>query len=134
MVYGLGFGVFLVLLVVPALIAIQSDVKRQMVAFRRGVGARRGVGLVRGVTLTGVVLVLGWLAATMGHIAWAGRLWPGLAWILPDAVGQSGSIQVGLAVFLTGVLALVIALFVLGALMWIILRPGVVADGDAAGA
>ena len=40
LVYGLGFGMFLVLLVVPALIAAQHDVSRHITAMRRGVSAR----------------------------------------------------------------------------------------------
>lgn len=38
--YGLGFGMLLVLLVVPALIVIRADVARRLAAFRRG--RRRG--------------------------------------------------------------------------------------------
>ncbi|HCI98194.1 MAG TPA: hypothetical protein DHV74_00730, partial [Sulfitobacter sp.] len=35
LVYGLGFGMFLVLLVVPALVAAQHDIGRQIRAMRR---------------------------------------------------------------------------------------------------
>ncbi|MEL6523965.1 MAG: efflux RND transporter permease subunit, partial [Pseudomonadota bacterium] len=37
LVYGLGFGVLIVLLLVPALLAMQQDIRRQFVALRRAV-------------------------------------------------------------------------------------------------
>ena len=40
LVYGLGFGMVLVLLVVPALLAVQHDIARRMTAMRRGFGLR----------------------------------------------------------------------------------------------
>ena len=43
LVYGLGFGMLLVLLVVPALIAAQHDVSRHITAMRRGVGAHASI-------------------------------------------------------------------------------------------
>ncbi len=42
LVYGLGFGMVLVLLVVPALMAVQRDVRRAFVALRRAFGRRTG--------------------------------------------------------------------------------------------
>ncbi|MDU8928500.1 efflux RND transporter permease subunit [Alisedimentitalea sp. MJ-SS2] len=117
LVYGLGFGVFLVLLVVPALIAIQSDVKRQITAFRRALRARRGAGVVQGVSLAGAVLVLGWLAATMGHLAWTGALWPGVAALLPGGVAQSNALSLGLALFVGGVLVIALFLFIIGGVL-----------------
>ena len=39
LVYGLGFGMLLVLLVVPSLVAVQHDVARQVRAMRRGLAA-----------------------------------------------------------------------------------------------
>merc|ERR1712034_238904 len=42
--YGLGFGMVLVLLVVPAMVAMQNDVARPLAALRRAVRVRdRGV-------------------------------------------------------------------------------------------
>jgi multidrug efflux pump subunit AcrB len=39
--YGLGFGLLLVLLIVPSLIAVQSDLQKQVVAFKRSLIRRR---------------------------------------------------------------------------------------------
>ena len=123
LVYGLGFGVFLVLLVVPALMAAQSDVKRQITAFRRALRARTGGGMVRGLSLAGAVAMLGWLAATMGHVAWDGTIWPGLTALLPPTLAaQAGSMPLALGLFVAGVLAMVLALYVIGVLGRLALR------------
>ena len=68
LVYGLGFGMVIVLLVVPALLAIQLDFARQITAVRHGL---RVPGL-RGV-LAGVagLLAIGF-AATVGRAVWVG--------------------------------------------------------------
>lgn len=44
LVYGLGFGMILVLIVVPAIVAIQGDIARQLTGFRRMVRGRKRVG------------------------------------------------------------------------------------------
>jgi len=92
-------------------------VKRQITAFRRGLRARRGGGLVRGFSLLGAALVLAWLAATLGHVAWNGGLWPGLGVLLPEAVTSVMASPAGaLALFVTGALTLVVVLYLLGTL------------------
>ncbi len=65
LVYGLGFGMLLVLLVVPALIAAQHDVSRHITAMRRGVGARAS-GLAWSLRVLWLA-ILAWGAATMGY-------------------------------------------------------------------
>ena len=67
--YGLGFGMILVLLVVPALVAMQADVARMVAALKRMLRAR-GHRAVRGpVTLMGLVSVAMILAGVAGFIA-----------------------------------------------------------------
>ena len=56
--YGLGFGMVLVLLVVPALVAIQHDLSRQTAALRRGF-RRRGLRGVLGVAAAMLAAVFG---------------------------------------------------------------------------
>jgi multidrug efflux pump subunit AcrB len=49
LVYGLGFGMVLVLMLVPALVAIQHDIRRKREALRRAMGSMcRGCGLACG--------------------------------------------------------------------------------------
>jgi multidrug efflux pump subunit AcrB len=83
LVYGLGFGMVLVLMIVPALLAMQHDVQRQIEAFRRALGfpARaRGVALLTGAAALGTLLLF---AGTLGHALVAGTLWPPLAALTP---------------------------------------------------
>ncbi|MGL4320443.1 MAG: efflux RND transporter permease subunit, partial [Paracoccaceae bacterium] len=65
--YGLGFGMVLVLLVIPALLAAQVDIGRALRATRRGLRAGP-VGLVRGAAVVAfaAVLVL-WLPVLIGR-------------------------------------------------------------------
>ncbi|MGR3375737.1 efflux RND transporter permease subunit [Salipiger abyssi] len=72
LVYGLGFGMVLVLIVVPALIAVQHDISRRVAALRRGVRFRHG--RVRALMLLAVAAMLGWLGVTMGYTAVTGAL------------------------------------------------------------
>ena len=81
LVYGLGFGMVLVLILVPALLAIGRDLGRPFTALARGWRARRGgvAALMRG---TGAALAL-WFAATVGWVLVTGALPPPLAGVLP---------------------------------------------------
>lgn len=67
--YGLGFGMLLVLLVVPALLVMQADVARRLAAFRRG--ARRGP--VRGYLRAAVAILAVLFAALLGPALLAGE-------------------------------------------------------------
>ncbi|KGK79512.1 acriflavine resistance protein B [Thalassobacter stenotrophicus] len=85
--YGLGFGMVLVLLLVPALLSIGHDVQRQMVSLRRSLRlpvATRGRNF--GLMSVGVGVILAtWAAATLGAVLVNGTL-PGLlAPLLPPA-------------------------------------------------
>ena len=109
LVYGLGFGMVLVLLVVPAMVAMQNDVARPLAALRRAVRVRdRGV---RGV-LGGTALVLAlWFAATLGWTAVTGALSAPVAALLPAGLAAN-PLTGALVLFLLGALALVIVVSV----------------------
>ncbi|MEQ6201748.1 efflux RND transporter permease subunit [Sulfitobacter sp. HNIBRBA2951] len=82
LVYGLGFGMLLVLLVVPALVAAQHDVARQIAAMRRGLRAP-----ARGLQLGLVALwalILAWGAVTLGYAAWHGALPAAITDVVPQ--------------------------------------------------
>ena len=114
LVYGLGFGMVLVLLVVPALIAMQHDVARCRAALRRGIrsrawGVRWGFALLCG-------LIAGWFAATMGVALWTGALLPELVAQIPvELPGEP--LFVAFALFSAGVLAIGTAAYILGGLV-----------------
>ena len=103
LVFGLGFGMLLVLIVVPALMAAQADGARAFLALKRAFqGGPRGLRLAvsaggAGMLALAVVLPL-WAALTGALPGWLLALWPGLA----DA--PVGMAAVGL--FLIGALAL----------------------------
>ncbi|CUH75075.1 efflux RND transporter permease subunit [Tropicibacter naphthalenivorans] len=119
LVYGLGFGMLLVLLVVPALVAIQHDVHVQVAALKRGVTFR--LGAVR-VALGGALLVvLGWLGATMGHVAVTGALPQALQ---PLAWAGANPLSVAFALFIAGAAALSLAVYVLAGVVFAVARRG----------
>ena len=77
LVYGLGFGMVIVLLLVPALLAIGHDVRRLFTSLSRSLTQpQSGLGQLPRLA---VLAVAGWLAATLGWTVWQGVLPPPLA-------------------------------------------------------
>ncbi|WP_319826192.1 efflux RND transporter permease subunit [Thalassovita sp.] len=113
LVYGLGFGMVLVLMLVPALVAIQQDIGRQVTALRRSLKVR----VLRVPVGLGVALTAIWLGLSMGWPLVTGAAHPVLA---PYAGGTP--MVGGLALFLGGVLAGIVALFVLSGLVYVLRR------------
>jgi len=108
LVYGLGFGMILVLLVVPALLAISQDLSRQITALRRGLRVRHArLGLTLGL---GLVTMLGWFAATIGWTFVTGALPAPLA----DRLSFSPQ-PAALVLFLSGVATALILLYLVTA-------------------
>jgi multidrug efflux pump subunit AcrB len=119
LVYGLGFGMVLVLLVVPALVAAQADVVRPLAALRRAL-AGRSRGLRMAMVVTGLALA-GWMTATLGSAIVAGALpAPLLAWL--PALADQPALRSGLGLFGLGALAIVALAYLLSALVLALLR------------
>lgn len=99
--YGLGFGMFLVLLMVPSLLAMQRDVSQQVQAFRRMLLGRR-IKLLGRATLLGTILPMAALfSVTLGSFVLNGSIPPGvLSWLGPFAQLSAG--MAALLVFLIG--------------------------------
>jgi multidrug efflux pump subunit AcrB len=112
LVFGLGFGIVLVLLVVPAMMAAQSDLTRAFSALRRGLRGsrlrRRGVFMAASAAL--VVLAAG----IMGPVAVTGALPAWMLGVLPALAAAPASLS-GFAVFLGA--ALVVLAFAAAALV-----------------
>ncbi|CUH67193.1 Toluene efflux pump membrane transporter TtgH [Thalassovita gelatinovora] len=112
LVYGLGFGMVLVLLVVPALMAAQSDVRRQVTALRHAV---RVAGL-RLPVIAAAAGVLAWLGLSLAWPIWQGALHPVLMRIVPALEGVS-PVTAGLGLFLAGAVLLVLMVYTVSALV-----------------
>ncbi len=113
LVYGLGFGMFLVLLVVPAALAMQQDLGRQMRALRRAFAMPVRGRLVSGMTVLAAFGAAGLFAATLGSVIVTGELLPILAERLPNVdVG----VLMAFGFFAVGLAGLVLSLFLIGAL------------------
>jgi len=93
LVFGLGFGMFLVLLVVPAITVVLNDGGRRFRALRRAVRRRGPVQRVVGGAALAVAVVL---VAVMGPVMAQGAL-PG--WLLAVVPGLGG-LPVGMAALL----------------------------------
>ena len=92
--YGLGFGLVLVLMMVPALLAIGHDVGRNARAFRRGMSqSGRAPGLT-GLLSVGVLGLVGLFAATLGSVMVTGAM--------PAVLGGGASMPLSLAIFTLG--------------------------------
>ncbi|GAA6182506.1 MULTISPECIES: efflux RND transporter permease subunit [unclassified Shimia] len=115
LVYGLGFGMILVLLVVPALIAIQGDIARQMQALGRG---RRAKGIRAPVVLGGLAIAT-WMVLTLGWMVVYGALHPALLTLLPY-LGMVTSPIMALLLFCAGALVASVCAYGMGAvwMMW----------------
>jgi multidrug efflux pump subunit AcrB len=115
LVYGLGFGVILVLIVVPALMAMQADVGAQVASFKR---ALRGLLRGRGPRLPfalALVAVLGVFAVTLGWVMLSGGL-PVVLLGMPLAAVLA-PLQMGFLLFLAGSAVVLFAVYALSALV-----------------
>jgi multidrug efflux pump subunit AcrB len=108
LVYGLGFGFFLVLLVVPAILAMQEDVRRQMNALRHGLAIGHRAPWVMRIMAVSASLIAALFVATMG-------------WVLVTGTMPGGTGTIGAA---TGLFVLGAALVAVGAYVTaLIVRP-----------
>ncbi|UWQ92126.1 efflux RND transporter permease subunit [Rhodobacteraceae bacterium M382] len=111
LVYGLGFGMVLVLLVVPALVAMQRDVARPFAALRRTL--RSGRGPIFPVVVSGT-LSFGWLIATLGWAMVQGGIHPMLAEHVPP-LADMAPMRAGLAAFVVGMAGIVAVVYLMSA-------------------
>ena len=108
LVFGLGFGVALVLIIVPSLIAIQNDFKRFRVSLMTGLTMRNLK--IRALFVGSTLAICAWLLATMGWVIMFDRLPSGLQ-PLVSAVGGTNGIAAAFALFLAGSVLWITLLF-----------------------
>ena len=119
LVYGLGFGMVLVLLVVPALLAAQHDIGTRVASAHRAVAQPRRGGMAGMSALTLAALTAAWFALTLGAQIVTGSPAPPFAALLP-AGSPAGSWTMFL-LFVAGAFAL-LALVWAGAVLLAALR------------
>jgi predicted RND superfamily exporter protein len=97
LVYGLGFGIVLVLIVVPALLASGQDIARALRAARRASGGRAGRDVWPVWALAAGLLA--WGAATLGSQIVTGAM-------AVPGVGPAGGVAAAFGLFAAGALAM----------------------------
>jgi multidrug efflux pump subunit AcrB len=115
LVYGLGFGMVIVLLVVPAILAMQQDFGKQVTALRRAAGALpRHPAMALGLGALAVALA-GLFAATLGSALVTGSMAGPLA-----ALGAG--LTPALGVFVAGAAALCVGAWCVAVLLHAVSR------------
>ena len=105
--YGLGFGMILVLIVVPALLSIGFDLSHNVVSARRALRTSRGG--IRAVIGGAALAMALWFGATMGTQMATGAL--------PAILGGGGSAVMALGWFLGGALVIAMVIWSLSGLL-----------------
>ena len=117
LVYGLGFGMLLVLLLVPALLAMQLDVARQIAAMRRALSRPQEAGTAGMATWILVLLGAAVFAPTMGSAVITGALPTFLTTFLPSLAGVP-ALPAAAALFIASMLVLALLVFVAAGSLW----------------
>ena len=115
--YGLGFGMVLVLLVVPALMAVQADVARAFRSLRRGVLAPRRAGVLFAGLMAAVLALF---AALLGPVLATGAL-PG---VLQGWLPGLAPVQAAALLFVVATCGLVLMALAAGAAALRLRAPG----------
>jgi len=119
LVYGLGVGMFLVLLVVPSLMAMQADVHRQVQSAKRALRGRRWAMFAP--AGLGAVVAVALFAVLVAPVLLTGAPWTAVAAIMP---ALQGGFAVALGLFVVA-LALALALIYGGTILLMRVRRGV---------
>ncbi len=115
LVYGLGFGMFLVLFLVPSMVAIQTDTANFARSLMRALRASKRGWAIQIPVFICMGLLAGWFAASLGYAIWTGSVLPLLA---PYARVDS-AIIFGLAAFSLGAAVICLLSYALG-VVWIV--------------
>ncbi|GFE64834.1 efflux RND transporter permease subunit [Litoreibacter roseus] len=114
--YGLGFGMLLVLLIVPSLMAMQSDIKRQVTAASRMLQAKGAPALARIGFGALVLFAAALFTATLGAVFWNGQL-PEQILIIVPSLADSAPTLAAFMVFMVGVIGAVLAAWIVSAVL-----------------
>ncbi len=109
--YGLGFGMVLVLLIVPSLVVVQNDISRLFTTLRRILRANKMPAKFRGLFISAALVSVILLGASSGYLAVTQTAAPWIVKILPDPFSDMAStapIMVTLICLFIGLLAIML--------------------------
>ncbi|EBA12097.1 efflux RND transporter permease subunit [Roseobacter sp. CCS2] len=111
LVFGLAFGMVLVLLIVPSVMAMQADVYRQVQSAKRALRGRRLAMFVpAGLGALGALMLF---AVTVGPVVFTGAPLPAVAAVLPMLNSGMGA---AFGLFVIGLMVLLLAIYVIALL------------------
>lgn len=116
LVYGLGFGLVLVLLLVPALLAVQQDFGRQFRALRRSLQGQRRAAMVGATTITVALGIAALFVATLGAVMVQGTLPDIVRFIVPVSSDSPRLLSIAFGLFVAGSAALALLAYIGGVL------------------
>ncbi|MEV8465679.1 efflux RND transporter permease subunit [Fluviibacterium sp. DFM31] len=112
LVYGLGFGVVMVLFVVPALLAAGQDFSQSLRAGRRALRAGRRGGVASWASAGLAVALAGWFAVTLGAQIVTGTM------LLPlGPLHEIGAIGMAFAIFAVGAVMATLLVYLVAAML-----------------
>ncbi len=120
LVYGLGFGMVVVLLLVPAVLAIGHDFSRMFTSLRRAMSMPVPARPVLAVPVTAALVVAGWFGATMGFVLVTGSLPAALASLAPAAPNP---MRAALMLFAGGTAGVIVLAWLVGAAAMLLAGP-----------
>jgi multidrug efflux pump subunit AcrB len=119
--YGLGFGLLLVLLIVPSLIAVQSDIQKQVVAFRRSLSLqKKGQALRITIGILSLLVMISF-STNLGAYIYNGSL-PELYQRFIPFISQSSGIFHAFSIFMLSVCLLLALSWLIAVLLHVFLR------------
>ena len=121
--YGLGFGMVLVLLVVPSLVVAQKDVSRLFAALRRILLKNKTPAKFRRLFFGAATACMILLASSSGYLALTQTAAPWIANVMPDQI--SGMVETSplLATLITAFIGLVLIMLCAGLALVVLTRP-----------
>ena len=125
LVYGLGFGMLLVLLVIPALMALQKDISHQFSGLRRALRFRRRGWPASAASALAALAISVLFAGTLGWASLNGALPSSLLERLPAVwveMAGSATLSFAFALFVGGAAVLVLAAYLLAAVLLAVFR------------
>jgi Cu/Ag efflux pump CusA len=111
LVFGLAFGMVLVLLVVPSVMAMQMDAYRQVQSAKRALRGRRAAMFVP--AGLGALAALGLFAVTLGPLIVTGAPLPAAVDVLPML---EAGFSAAFGVFVGGLMVVLLAIYIIAAL------------------